>query len=99
MVIDGQVLFRVRGTSALPAEHRAAAIASRIQALAADRAVSAEAVRAVKGEFGDEIVADGHRIMLVVDADARRESLERKLFAETVVRRHSHRRDGLPAGA
>ncbi len=86
VVIDGRVIFRVRGSSAFPAERRAAAIATRIRALAADRAVPIEAVRAVEGETGDEIVADGHRIMLVVDADARQESLERKVLAAIVVR-------------
>jgi small-conductance mechanosensitive channel len=86
VVIDGQVLFRVRGTSAFPAERRAAAIVSRIQALAADRVVPAESVRAVEGETGEAIVADGHRVMLVLDADARREFLERKVFADLVVR-------------
>ncbi len=86
VVIDGQVLFRVRGTSAFPAERRAAAIVSRIQALAADRVVPAEAVRAVEGETGEAIVADGHRVMVVLDADARREFLERKVFADLVVR-------------
>src|SRR4030095_7929306 len=86
VVIDGQVLFRVRGTSAFPAERRAAAIVSRIQALAADRVVPAESVRAVEGETGEAIVADGHRVMVVLDADARREFLERKVFADLVVR-------------
>jgi small-conductance mechanosensitive channel len=86
VVIDGQVLFRVRGTSVFPAERRAAGITSRIQALAADRAVPAESVRAVEGETGEAIVADGHRVMVVLDADARRESLERKVLAELVVR-------------
>jgi small-conductance mechanosensitive channel len=86
VVIDGQVLFRVRGTSAFPAERRAAAIASRIEALAADRAVPAEAVRAIEGESGDAIVADGHRVMVLLEADARRESLERKVLSEIVVR-------------
>jgi small-conductance mechanosensitive channel len=86
VLIDGQVLFRVRGTSAFPAERRAAAIASRIEALAADRAVSTEAVRVVEGDTGAAIVADGHRVMAILDADARRESLERKVLAEIVVR-------------
>ena len=86
VVIDGQVLFRVRGTSAYPAERRAAAITSRIEALAADRAVPAEAVRAIEGESGDAIVADGHRVMVILEADARRESLERKVLSEIVVR-------------
>jgi small-conductance mechanosensitive channel len=86
VVVDGEVLFRVRGTSAFPADRRAAAIASRIAALAADRAVSPEAVHPIEGEIGTEIVADNRRLLVVVDADARRESLERKVFAEIVVR-------------
>ena len=86
VVIDGQVLFRVRGTSAFPPERRAARITSRFEALAADRAVPAEAVRAVQGEAGDAIVADGHRVMVILDADARRESLERKVLSEIVAR-------------
>src|SRR5262249_10211439 len=51
VVIDGTTLFRVRGTSVFPAEKRAAAIASRISALAADRAVPVEAVRTVETEI------------------------------------------------
>jgi hypothetical protein len=50
--IDGNVLFRVRGTSAFPAEKRAAAIAGRIEALAADARVPADAVRTVEVENG-----------------------------------------------
>jgi small-conductance mechanosensitive channel len=86
VVIDGQALFRVRGSSAFPAERRAAAIASRIEAIAADRTVSAEAVRPVEVETGTEIVADGHRVMTVLEADARREFLDRKVLAEIGVR-------------
>jgi small-conductance mechanosensitive channel len=86
VVIDGSVLFRVRGTSSFPADKRAAGIASRIRALAADRAVSADAVRPVEIEIGSAIVADGHRVMVVFDADAQYESLDRKALAEAIVR-------------
>ena len=86
VVVDGQVLFRVRGTSAFPAARRAAAIASRIEALGADRTVSGEAVHPVEIETGTEIVADRHRLMVVLEADARQESLDRKVLAEIVVR-------------
>jgi small-conductance mechanosensitive channel len=86
VVVDGQVLFRVRGTSAFPAARRAAAIASRIEALGADRTVSAEAVHPVEIETGTEIVADRYRLMVVLEADARQESLDRKVLAEIVVR-------------
>jgi small-conductance mechanosensitive channel len=86
VVIDGSVLFRVRGTSSFPADKRAAGIASRIRALAADRAVSADAVRPVEIEIGSAIVADGHRVMVVFDADAQYESLDRKALAEAILR-------------
>src|SRR5215510_3829004 len=86
VVIDGTTLFRVRGTSSFPADKRAAAIASRIKALAADRAVPADAVRAVETETGSDLVADGHRLMTVLDADARYEALRRSVLAEALVR-------------
>jgi len=86
VVIDGSVLFRVRGTSAFPADKRAAAIASRIKALAADRTVLADAVRSVEIETGSAIVADGHRVMILLDADARFESLDRKALSDAFVR-------------
>jgi small-conductance mechanosensitive channel len=85
VVIDGTTLFRVRGTSSFPADQRAAAIASRIRALAADRTVSADALRAVETEIGSDLVADGHRLMTVLDADARYESLRRNVLAEALV--------------
>jgi hypothetical protein len=85
VVIDGDMLFRVRGTSAFSAERRAAAIAGRIEALAADPSVSADAVRPVEIDSGTAIDAEGHRVMVVVEADARRESLDRKVLAEVTV--------------
>jgi small-conductance mechanosensitive channel len=85
VVIDGGVLFRVRGTSVFPADKRAAAIASRIRALAVDRKVPADAVHSVETEIGSAIEADGHRVMVVVDADARYESIARKTLTEALV--------------
>jgi small-conductance mechanosensitive channel len=86
VVIDGNVLFRVRGTSAFPADRRAAAIADRIAALAADRTVSADAVHPVETDIGTAIVAGGHRVMVVVDSDALLESVHPKVLTELFVR-------------
>jgi small-conductance mechanosensitive channel len=86
VVVDGAVLFRVRGTSVFPADKRAAAIASRIGALAADRKVPADAMRSVEVEIGSAIEAGGHRVMIVTDADARYESVARKTLTEALVR-------------
>jgi small-conductance mechanosensitive channel len=82
VVIDGKVLFRVRGTSAFPAERRAAVIAERIATLAADRAVSADAVHPVEIDIGTAIAADGHRLMVVGDSDAQLESVQLKVLAQ-----------------
>ena len=86
VVIDGTVLFRVRGTTTYPPETRAAAIASRIATLAADRTVSADAVRPAETDLGTAIVAGGYRLMIVVDADAKVESLDRRLVADGIAR-------------
>ena len=84
--IDGTVLFRVRGTSAFPAEKRAEAIAGRIEALAADASVPADAVGTVEVENGTMIVAGSQPVMLVTDADARLESVDRKVLALNIAR-------------
>jgi small-conductance mechanosensitive channel len=86
VVVDGITLFRVRGTSVFPAEKRAVAIANRIRELAADRKVPADALHAVETEFGSAIEAGSHRVMLVVEADARHESVSRKTLTEVLVR-------------
>jgi small-conductance mechanosensitive channel len=86
VIVDGNVLFRVRGTSAFPAARRAAGIAERIAAVAADPTVSADAVHGVDSEIGSVIVADRHRVMAVVDSDARLESVHPKVLTELFVR-------------
>src|SRR5215813_374570 len=86
VVIDGNTLFSVRGTSLFPAEKRAAGIASRIRVLAADRAVPVDAVHAVEIEGGASIEAPGHRVMTVFDTEARYESMDRRLLTEALVR-------------
>jgi small-conductance mechanosensitive channel len=108
VVIDGRTLFRVRGSSAFPAERRAAGIAERIKAVAADRTVSPDAVRTVETEMGTAIVAGRERVMVVLDADARLESLNRNVLSELLVRsmrealvsyRQARSREALLAGA
>jgi len=86
VVIDGRTLFRVRGTSSFSAERRAAGIAGRIKAVAADRTVPPDAVRAVETELGTAILGGRERVMVVFDADAQLESLGRKTLAELLVR-------------
>jgi small-conductance mechanosensitive channel len=83
--IDGSVLHRVRGLSALTAEKRAAAIADRIKAIAADSSVSPDAIQRVEIESGTAIVAGSQRLMVVLEADARLESMDRKVLANVIM--------------
>lgn len=83
--IDGNVLLRVRGLSALTAEKRAAAIAARIKALAADASVPPDAIQRVEIESGTAIVAGSQRLMVVLEADAKLESMDRKVLANVIM--------------
>jgi small-conductance mechanosensitive channel len=84
VVIDGRVLFRVRGVSAFPAADRAATIAQRIRAVAEDGAIPPDALHLVANEHWTEIVAGANSIMGVFDADAAAEAsgLSRQALAQ-----------------
>jgi small-conductance mechanosensitive channel len=80
--IDGKELFPVSGLSGLPATERAAGIAGRIKSIAADPSNSPDSVRTVEGDYGTSIFVGSQRAMVVLDTDARDESLPRKVLAE-----------------
>jgi small-conductance mechanosensitive channel len=82
VVLDGVTLFRVRGVSAFPAEQRAAGIAGRIAAVAADRTVPAESLVVRETPLGSELSAAGRRLLVVVDADSRIEGVRRQVLAD-----------------
>ena len=84
--IDGTVLFLVRGSSAYPAEERAEAIVGRIKALADDQSVPADAVDTVEVEGGTKIFAGSQRLMVLSDADAQLESIDRKTLAAHIAK-------------
>ncbi|HVM97480.1 MAG TPA: mechanosensitive ion channel domain-containing protein [Candidatus Acidoferrales bacterium] len=68
--VDGHVLFELRGTSALPAPVRAAAVRDRIEGLAADPTVRPDALQVVpSGEYIKLMVGE-RSIVTLVDADA-----------------------------
>jgi small-conductance mechanosensitive channel len=84
VVIDGRVLFKVRGVTAFPAADRAATIAQRIRAVAEDRAIPPSALRLVANDHWIEIVGGENSIMGVFDADAAAEAagLSRQALAQ-----------------
>ncbi|HSA58016.1 MAG TPA: mechanosensitive ion channel domain-containing protein [Gemmatimonadaceae bacterium] len=77
VVVDGTVLFRVRGVSSLSAADRARQIRDRLTAVAADRSVSVDSLRVVEGEGASRILAGDRTVLTVVDADARMELVDR----------------------
>jgi small-conductance mechanosensitive channel len=98
VVVDGIALLRVRGISAFPADKRAEAIAGRIEALAADRGFSPGALRIEEAEGTSRILAGNQLVMIVSDADARLEQVDRQVLASALVKRigeaiETYRRD------
>ena len=89
VVVDGRVLFRVRGVTAFPAADRAATIAQRVRAVAEDGAIAPNALHLVANERWTEIVAGENSIMAVFDADAAVEApgLSRQALAQIYVKK------------
>ncbi len=77
VVLDGVVLFRVRGASSLPAATRARLIGDRIAEVAVDRTIEPGTLRVVESEGVSRIVARGVPVVTLVDADAALEGLHR----------------------
>jgi small-conductance mechanosensitive channel len=87
VVLDGETLFRVRGTAAYPADVRARSISERILDVARTPSIAPETVRAVPAAEGTNITAGDRFLVTVTDADARVEDIERGLLARTYVER------------
>jgi small-conductance mechanosensitive channel len=87
VVIDGETLFSVRGVTAHPAERRAREIAGRIRAFAANRNLSTKSLALEDQPGMTLILADGQRLMSVLDEDAAIEQITRTTLAELYRRR------------
>ncbi|RNC68233.1 MAG: mechanosensitive ion channel family protein [Desulfuromonadales bacterium] len=87
VVVDGMVLFGVRGFPAYTAETRAQAIADRIEAVAADPAFSRQSLRIEQDMGASLIMADKKRIMGVIDADASLERIDRHTLSKAYLQR------------
>ncbi len=82
VVIDGKTLFLVRGSSALPAHDRAAAIQDRIIALAELPEDHSITFSTENNEFGRAIVANGKMITIASPTDAEFEQIPIEGLAE-----------------
>jgi small-conductance mechanosensitive channel len=81
--LDGRPLLSVAGTSSRPAAVRADAISERLQAIAADDSLAADAVAAVPGPLGAEIRLGNRLIMVVTGRDAQIEGVPIDVLSET----------------
>jgi small-conductance mechanosensitive channel len=82
VIVDGRVLFYLRGVSAYPAERRAREVAERIEKIAADEKFPAEDLSVVELENQSNIMAGQRLIMVVVDADSILEEADRQVLAK-----------------
>jgi hypothetical protein len=90
VVLDGETLFRVRGTSTYPAEERARLIAGRIEEVARTSIIAPDAVQAVPADDVVNLTAGDRFLLMVTDADARLETIDRRLLARAYVDRIQH---------
>jgi small-conductance mechanosensitive channel len=83
VIVDGTVLFLVRGLTSYPADQRAGEIAARIRTLAADRSISSSSLTLETQPGVTWIRAGGQRIAAVLDEDARIEQIDRNVLARS----------------
>lgn len=89
VIVDGKTVLRVRGVTAFPAEKRADLIAGRIQSIAADRSIPTDTLRIEESEGLTRILAGKRLVMVITDADARIEQIDRRNLANTYASRIS----------
>jgi small-conductance mechanosensitive channel len=87
VMIDGTVLFDVRGVSALPATERAARIVAAIKKVARDNSFAPANLTLVNEGAFTSIMAGESRILALVDADAALEEVDRDELAVVVADR------------
>jgi small-conductance mechanosensitive channel len=88
VVLDGEILFQVRGVSAYPADTRAKNISERIEAFASDVSRSIQSLKIVEVKDATTIVADNKPLMWVINADGRLEGgIERQVIAQVYLKR------------
>jgi small-conductance mechanosensitive channel len=101
IVIDGHSLFSLRGVAAFPAEERASAVVGRIVALAADPNFAESSLTIEERQEATWILANGQRVMAVLNEDAEIEQVARNTLAQVYRRRiwtaiEDYRRDRTP---
>ncbi|MCP4205819.1 MAG: mechanosensitive ion channel [Shimia sp.] len=99
--VDGDQLFAVRGSTALPAEERAALVAKRVVEVAERSEATTVVMGVERGELGQTIFADGVMVSVTTQADADYEQMELPVLAslhseaieEAILRYRANRTD------
>ena len=102
VILDGDVLFRLRGTTIRPAQRRADEVTESIRAIARDGSVAVSEIRMVETEDRSNILAGERPIMSVFDIDVQAEQASRRhVLAESyrariavAIERFRHERSG-----
>ncbi|SLN38598.1 Miniconductance mechanosensitive channel MscM precursor [Falsiruegeria litorea R37] len=81
VIVDGDELFVIRGSTALPAAKRAERIQDRIVAAAETVASDALEITIRGGEFGEDILVNGKMVSVTTAADAEYEQMEIDVLA------------------
>lgn len=81
VVVDGEELFLVRGTSALPAQERAEQVASRIIKLAENERIRSVEMRIDNGPLGKTILANGRLMTVTTLADSELEQMDLEVLS------------------
>ncbi|WP_343211578.1 mechanosensitive ion channel (plasmid) [Aliisedimentitalea scapharcae] len=81
VVIDGETLFVVRGSSALPATERAEKVQERVLRVAGASESDTVFVQQLDNEFGIEIQVDGRMVTITTQADADYEDIKLEVLA------------------
>ncbi len=76
VIIDGDILFRLRGSSALPAPERAERVQNVIIEIAEASESSEVEITFEESEFGTRILADGQFVSIVTEADSELDQME-----------------------
>ena len=82
VVLDGRVLFELRGLTSFPAERRAAQVRARILELARTRSFDPASLTVVDLPLESRVVAAGRPVLRLLDADAEPQGVERRVLAE-----------------
>lgn len=82
VVVDGRVLFELRGVSSYPAERRAAQVREQILELARTPSFDPASLTVAELPRESRVVAAGRPVLRLIDADAEPEGIERRLLAE-----------------